>query len=92
MNHPNTFAAIVAGAVTIGVQWLVQRYAHVALSDYWKTAVTASAMAGVLYVGRNGVKAALLRLLSGPKKAWAGVPAPAPSPGPAPEDEAAPAA
>ena len=72
MKNPNAFAAGFAGAVTIGVQWLVQRYAHIALSDYWKTVVTAGAMTAVLYVGKNGVKAALARIWNGPKALWSG--------------------
>lgn len=72
MQHPNTFAALFASAITLGAQWLVQRYAHVALSDYWKAAVTSGVTIAVLYVGKNGVKAALFRLVDGPRKAWAG--------------------
>ena len=72
MNHPNAFAAAFAGAVTIGAQWLVQRYAHAALSDYWKTALTSGATVAVLYVGKHGLKAAVGRLLNGPKTVWSG--------------------
>lgn len=72
MNHPNAFAAAVAGLATISAQWLVQRYAHVALSDYWKTAVTSGTTVGVLYVGKHGLKAALVRILDGPRRVWNG--------------------
>jgi hypothetical protein len=72
MNHPNACAAFVASAATIGAQWLVQRYAHMALSDYWKMAITSGATVAVLYVGRAGVKGALGRLWNGPKTIWSG--------------------
>lgn len=72
MQHPNTFAALFASAITLGIQWLVQRYAHVALSGYWKAAVTSGVTVSVLYVGKAGMKAALMRVWSGPKKAWSG--------------------
>lgn len=72
MKNPNTAAAVVAYAVSIGVQWLVQRYAHAALSAYWQQTVDAAVTAAVLYVGRNGVKNALTRLWTGPAKMWAG--------------------
>ena len=73
MKHPNTFAALVAGGITIGAQWLVQRYAHVQLTGYWKDAFTVGTTGAVLYVGKNGVKAALQRIWNGPRKAWSGV-------------------
>lgn len=77
MDHPNAFAALVASAVTVGAQWLVQRYAHEALSDYWKTALTSGVTVGVLYIGRNGLKAALARIWGGPKRIWTGASPPA---------------
>jgi hypothetical protein len=72
MNNPNARAAALAGAIAIAAQWLTERYAHVALSDYWKAVITTGATVAILYVGKNGVKAALLRLLNGPKAAWTG--------------------
>lgn len=73
MQNPNAIAALVAGAITLGIQWLVQRYAHVAFTGYWKDAVTGATVVTVLYVGKSGLKAALQRLWNGPKKIWAGV-------------------
>lgn len=72
MSHPNAFAAAAAGGFTIGVQWLVQRYAHAALSDYWKTVVDSGVTVSVLYVGKHGLKSALARLWNGPKAIWQG--------------------
>lgn len=77
MTNPNAFAAALSAAVTIGTQWLVQRYAHVALSDYWKTAVTSGVTVVVLYIGSHGVKAAAGRILNGPKTMWTGASPPA---------------
>jgi len=77
MKNPNAFVAMLVAALVVGVQWLVQRYTHVALNDYWKTAATSAATVSVLYVGRNGVKAALQRLWQGPKTLWAGSAPPA---------------
>lgn len=79
MKHPNTFAAVVAYGATFATQWLVARYAHVQLSEWWKQTVDGSVTAGVLYVGRAGLKAALQRIWNGPKKVWAGVTASAPA-------------
>ncbi len=72
MKNPNAFTAALAAGATIGVQWLVQRYAHQQLSDYWKTTVTSTITVGALYVGKAGIKDALLRIWSGPKKLWSG--------------------
>lgn len=80
MNNPNTFAAATSAAVALGIQWLVQRYAHLSLSDYWKSVVTSGATIVVLYIGKHGVKTALLRLWSGPKKVWTGQQPEAPPP------------
>lgn len=77
MSNPNAFCAAFSSALAIGVQWLVQRYAHVELSDYWKAVVTSGATVVSLYVGKHGVKAALLRIWSGPRKLWVGFQPPA---------------
>lgn len=83
MTNPNAFAAAASAGAAIGVQWLVQRYAHVALSDYWKAAVSSGATVTVLYVGKHGVKAALARVWSGPRKVWTGAQTPPPPAPPA---------
>lgn len=72
MKHPNTFAALVAYGATFATQWLVARYAHVQLSDGWKQTVDGGVTASVLWIGKEGVKAALQRVWNGPKKIWAG--------------------
>jgi hypothetical protein len=72
VKHPNTFAAVVAGAFTGGTQWLLQRYGQVGLSPYWQQVLNGVVVAAVLYVGRDGIKAALVRLWNGPKTAWKG--------------------
>jgi len=77
MKHPNTIAACVAYGISMGVQYLVARYAHLQLSDWWKQVVNGAAASAVLYVGKAGVKAALLRIWNGPKKVWTGTTAPA---------------
>lgn len=80
-QNPNAFAAAFAAGAAIVVQWLVQRYTHAALSDYWKSVVTAVAAAGALYVGKEGLRNALARLFNGPKKVWSGsTTPPAPKP------------
>ena len=73
MQNPNATVAAVSAAITVAAQWLVQKYAHVALTGYWATAVTSGVTVAVLYVGKHGIKAALARLWAGPRKAWAGV-------------------
>lgn len=80
MNNPNTAAAVVSSGAAIGAQWLVQRYAHVELSDYWKAVTASGATITVLYIGKHGVKQALARLWNGPKKIWAGSTPPVPPP------------
>ena len=42
MQNPNATVAAVSAAITVAAQWLVQKYAHVALTGYWATAVTSS--------------------------------------------------
>lgn len=72
MKHPNTVAALVALGISAGIQALLQRYGHVALTDYWSKTIDAAVTAVVLYVGKAGVKAALRRVWNGPKAAWTG--------------------
>lgn len=75
MQNPNAVASLVAGGVTLAVQWLLQKYAHASLSDYWKGAITVAVTTTTLYVGRDGLVGGLKRafdtwvtILLGPKK------------------------
>lgn len=77
MSNPNATAATLAAAATTAAQWLVQRYAHVALNDYWKTVATSGVTVTVLYIGKHGLKAALARVWNGPRKVWTGQQPPA---------------
>jgi hypothetical protein len=70
--NPNAVAALFAGAVVTGVQWLVARYAHVAVSKYWSDVLTAGVTTAVLFIGRDGLKGALSRVWGGAKTGWSG--------------------
>ena len=72
MKNPNALAAAASSLLAIGVQWLLERYAHVRLDGYWKAASTGGASVVVLYVGKHGLKAALGRVWNGPKIVWSG--------------------
>jgi len=72
MKNPNAVAAAIGYGVSMGVQWLTQRYAHVGLSDYWKQTIDGGVTVAILYVGSAGLKNALQRLWAGPKKLWSG--------------------
>jgi hypothetical protein len=71
-SNPNAIAAFVAGAFVAGVQWLVGRYAHLQVSKYWSDALTVAVTTVVLFVGRDGVKGALVRVWAGAKSSWTG--------------------
>lgn len=77
MNHPNAIAAFVAAQSAVAVQWLLERYAHRSLTDNWKAEVVADVTVAVLYVGRNGLKAALQRSLGAARALWNGPGTPA---------------
>jgi type IV secretory pathway TrbL component len=89
-QNPNAFAAAFAAGAAIVAQWLVQRYAHASLSDYWKAIITAGASTAALYIGREGLRNALARILSGPKTVWSGSTTPPATPG-SPASSASPA-
>jgi hypothetical protein len=75
VKNPNAWAAGIGYAASLGVQWLVARYAHAQLSDWWKQAVDGGVATAILWVGKQGLKSALQRIWNGPKTLWAG-PAP----------------
>ena len=72
MSNPNAVAAAISGGVLILVNWILANYTHVHLSETASSAITAAASAMVLYVGRDGIKGAALRVWQGATKAWNG--------------------
>lgn len=71
-QNPNTLAALIAGAASAGIQWLVARYGHQSVSKYWSDAITTAVTAAVLYVGKDGIKGAFRRIWDGAASVWSG--------------------
>lgn len=80
MKNPNAIAVWVASHAVIAVEQLVQTYLHRQLPPYWATEATADVATVVLYVGRNGMKAAAGRVWQTVKHVVFGPAAPATSP------------
>lgn len=77
MKHPNAFAALIAGAATAGIQWALARYLNTELDREWSQTINLGVTAAVLWVGREGIRGAIVRVWRGAKAVWAGTTPPA---------------
>lgn len=72
LTHPNAIATFIAGHMVISIQFVVQHYWHRSLGGYWEQELAADAGFVVLWVGKHGIKAGLLRLKSTAAGLWTG--------------------
>lgn len=72
LKNPNAIAVWVASHAVIGVETLAQKYAHAKLGTFWEKETVADVSTVVLYVGRNGLKAAIDRAWQTVKSIWTG--------------------
>jgi hypothetical protein len=79
MKNPNAIAVWVASHVVIGVEALAQKYAGAKFGTFWEKEAVADVSTVVLYVGRNGLKAAVNRAWQTVKGIWTGPAATPPS-------------
>ena len=78
-NHPNTTAAAVAGGLTTLLVWALAKWGvHLSVDE--TSFLVTGATAIVLYIGKAGLKAGLLRIWGGVSTVWAGTPAPTAKP------------
>jgi len=71
-KNPNAVAVWVASHAAIAVETLVQKYAHAQVGTFWEKELVADVSTVVLYVGRNGLKAAVAGVCQTVKSAWTG--------------------
>lgn len=74
VNHPNATAAGTTSGATVFLIWLLNRYLHVDLSLYAASLIVGSATTAVLFIGREGLRGAALRIWRGSRSVWAGSP------------------
>ena len=77
MKNPNAVAALIAGAVSYGIQWLIATYANAKLSAGWQNTLDIAAITVVLWIGRVGISGAAVRLWRGVAVAASGQKPPA---------------
>jgi steroid 5-alpha reductase family enzyme len=70
MNNPNALAALVSSQAALAVEQLVGHYLNASVGSFWSQEIMAAAIAAVLYVGRNGLRAALLKVLTTARSLW----------------------
>lgn len=87
--HPNATASLLTSATTALILYVANRAGYAHLTEEDAVALTGSLSAGVLWVGRRGLRAALVDARNW---VWRPAPKPAPAPeapAPAPEPPAA---
>jgi hypothetical protein len=72
-SHPNAKASTATTLLAAGALWLAKRYGYT-LSSEWSLIAAGFVISGVLFVGRRGVKGAVLALWNGVGTVWSGKP------------------
>ena len=71
MKNPNAVAAVTASQAAIAVEQLLSTYLNASVGSFWSQEIMAAVVVAVLYIGRNGLKAALGKVVSVAKAVWA---------------------
>ena len=72
MKNPNAVAAVTASQAAIAVEQLLSTYLNASVGPFWSQEIMAAVVVAVLYIGRNGLKAALGKVVSVAKSTWTG--------------------
>jgi hypothetical protein len=72
-GHPNTIAASLAGALGTLTAYLLKKYAALDITTVQTGAIATGYAAVILFIGRRGVKGAVLAVWNG---VWNGAPKP----------------
>lgn len=73
MTHPNTLAVGISGLASAGLVYLLNTYAHTHLNAVDGAGIVTGIAGAVIFVGRRGIKRALIGI-------WAGSDPPTPPP------------
>lgn len=72
MKNPNAMATLTAGSLVLSLEQLGQDYVNVHLGPFWSKAVLVAVSTIVLYVGRDGLKGCLNRVVDVARAVWTG--------------------
>lgn len=71
MKNPNAVAALASSQIALAGEQLLARYLNAKIGAFWEQEIMAAVTIGVLYVGRDGIKGALLKAVAVVKNIWA---------------------
>lgn len=71
MQNPNAVAVLASTQAAVAGEALLSRYLDANIGSFWSKEVMAGIAISVLYIGRDGLKAALGKLVSTVKAVWA---------------------
>ena len=69
-KNPNAVAALLSSQGAVALEQLVSRYLNAYAGPFWSQEIMAAVIVVVLYVGRNGLKAALAKVVATAKSLW----------------------
>lgn len=72
MSNPNAVAALASSQAAVAVEQLVNTYLNSSVGPFWSQEIMAAVVVVVLYIGRNGLKAALAKVKSSGVSIWTG--------------------
>ena len=72
MSNPNATAALAASQAALAVEQLVSKYLSASVGSFWEQEIMAAVTVCVLYIGRNGLRAALAKVKGTAKSIWVG--------------------
>lgn len=70
LKNRNAVATLIATKLVEAVQAILTVYFHKTLPAFWQTELTSDFAVAVLYVGKDGIKGALVRVAALAKRVW----------------------
>ena len=71
MQNPNAVAALAASQAAVALEQIASKYLSASVGAFWEQEIMAAVTVAVLYIGRNGLKTALGKLVGSAKAVWA---------------------
>lgn len=72
MENPNAVAALASSQAAVAAEQLLSKYLNASVGSFWSQEIMAAVVISVLYIGRNGLKAAFGKVVGAGKSIWVG--------------------
>jgi hypothetical protein len=72
MNNPNALAALMVSQAAVAAESFSSNYLNASVGPVWSREIVSAGVVAVLYVGREGLRKALVQVGGTVKRVWSG--------------------